>query len=162
MRYTSERGEIQRAPYALPRGLSALQFDLGKGLWTLVIVVIAILVLAVPVSFLAGRHTSPEAQLQRRMFGELSELERVWARTVAIGPIQDLIQGYVTFLSVVEMNEDDPAIWLGVERLAREGLIARTPAMLLMRDRVLFTLSKCTPPDDYSQIFRTQSLLAGG
>ena len=162
MRHTTEREEAARATYALPPGSSALQSDLSKGVWALVLAAMAVLITAVPVGFLVGRHTSPEAQLQRAWSVDLPELEQVWARTVAVGPIQDLVQSYPGFLAVAEMNSGDPSIWFGVERLAREALIARTPAMLLLRDRVLFTLRKFTPPDDYGEIFRVQMLLAGG
>ncbi len=162
MRYTTKREEAERATYALPLGSLALQSDLSKGVRALVLVAMAILVTAVPVSFLVGRHMYHEAQLDRKLSADLLELEQVWARTAALGPIQDLIGGYGAFLAIAEMNEEDPTIWFGVERLAREALIARTPSMLLLRDRVLFTLRNFTPPDDYGGIFRAQTFLAGG
>ncbi len=69
----------------------------------------------------------------------------VWARRLAKGPRQDLLQHYSSFCTVAERSKPDTTIWLGLERLGHATLNADTDASVVVADRLLqaFSLWPC-------------------
>lgn len=136
MRKTDPYSEIKRAPYALPKGVPALQEEPGRTRRWMLGFALASAVTSGLVGFYLGTRASA---------GALSPATPplvAWARKLALSDRATLARGALTFLSVVEEYGGDDILWSGIEALivhAESGSIGDEAAEHL-RARILKTL----------------------
>lgn len=103
---------IERAPYALPEGVPALQQDPRMNRRRLLALSLGAGLLAGSAAFWLGRRSAPSPVL------EPAPSLVLWARKLAEGDLDRLVRSAPTFLLTIEEFGGDPTLWSGVARIA--------------------------------------------
>ena len=139
MRRRDPFADVEPAEYALPKGVPPLQEDPVRARRAFLAVVAGCLAIGGSGGWFAhsswgGRGAAPRDE----------DLE--WARVIALGSIDQLVEAAGPFLGVVDQRSPDPVLWNGVERLARASLVSETKDRQSLRRLLVRTLQTAQAP----------------
>lgn len=95
-------------------------------------------------------NAEPQHPIERVEIAERWRRRIPWAEAFASGPLQELIDGRSTFLTVLEATGGTPAMWDGYRRLAEWAIEnhAQNPEARRVVDRLAATVDVLTLPSE--------------
>jgi hypothetical protein len=162
--------EIRPAPYALPRGVPALQQDPALTRRAFAAVGLGGFALALGGGwawrklFGGGAEAGPAVDpgsLVEMPPASIADLQLAWARALAQGPLPELIRAHGPFLARLERHPRDQVLWRGAERLVAAALVEDGIDAEGFVRRVCTTLERTAlPPQIEAQAHKLRARLA--
>ena len=131
----SERDDLgDRAPYALPPGVPALQDDPVRQRRWFLFALAGSVATAATAGYWFGTVHGAERERENQPARPIDTGLR-WAKALAHGSLDELVEQHVSFFMVMDRNDDDPDLWIGTERLVDYALSNQgtTPAQVAAR-----------------------------
>jgi hypothetical protein len=163
--------EIRPAPYALPRGVPALQQDPSLTRRAFAAAGLSGFALALGGGWAwrklfggAAGDASPAVEAGAPIDApptSVADLQLAWARALAQGPLPELIRSHGPLLARLERHPRDPVLWRGAERLVAAALVEDGVDAEAFVRRVCTTLGRtAAPPQIEAQAPKLRARLA--